>query len=141
MSLHSSQKTHNWFQCLCISFLHFSLTRMSLLSPTDLLPLLPNFLHKGINRSCTPRIISLKSCQLLTPSHISENENYFLCLRMSDPWQGAGSLKLSYIHLDCRCKGSSQELHDSVSNKMIRKVDRMSRSLKRSILHKIFWAR
>lgn len=39
-----TQDTCRWFHCLCISFLHFSLTRKSLLSHAGLQPSLPNFL-------------------------------------------------------------------------------------------------
>ncbi|KAK4806816.1 hypothetical protein QYF61_005612 [Mycteria americana] len=58
------QDTCPWFHCLCISFLHFSFTRRSLLSQAGLLPSLPDFLHMGIERSSALRKMSLKSCQL-----------------------------------------------------------------------------
>ncbi|KAK4806919.1 LOW QUALITY PROTEIN: hypothetical protein QYF61_012640 [Mycteria americana] len=63
-SLYSSQDTCPCFHCLCISFLHFSLTKRSLLSHAGLLPSLPDFLHMGIESSCVLRKMSLKSCQL-----------------------------------------------------------------------------
>ncbi|KAK4806258.1 hypothetical protein QYF61_013402 [Mycteria americana] len=56
--------TRPCFHCLCISFLHFSLARRSLLSRAGLLPSLPDFLHVGIDSFCALRKISLKSCQL-----------------------------------------------------------------------------
>ncbi|KAK4816215.1 hypothetical protein QYF61_013453, partial [Mycteria americana] len=65
VSLYFSRDTHPWFHCLCISILHFSLTRsFTLLSHASLLPSLPNFLHVGIESSCTLRKMSLKSWQL-----------------------------------------------------------------------------
>jgi len=51
-------------QCLCISFLHFSFTRRSLLSYDGLLPSLPDFLHRGISSFCILRKTYLKSCHL-----------------------------------------------------------------------------
>ncbi|KAK4806915.1 hypothetical protein QYF61_012636 [Mycteria americana] len=64
VSLYSFQDTCPCFHCLCISFLHFSLTRRSLLSHAGLLPSLPDFLHMGIESSCALRIMPLKSCLL-----------------------------------------------------------------------------
>ncbi|KAK4824038.1 hypothetical protein QYF61_009629 [Mycteria americana] len=62
--LYSSQDTCPLFHCLCISFLHFSLSRRSLLSHAGLLPSLPDFLHVEIESCCALRKMSLKRCQL-----------------------------------------------------------------------------
>ncbi|KAK4823598.1 hypothetical protein QYF61_003798 [Mycteria americana] len=63
-SLYSSQDTCPCFHCLCISFLPFSLTSRSRLSHARLLPSFPDFLHLGIESSCTLWKASLKTCQL-----------------------------------------------------------------------------
>lgn len=51
---------------LSISFLHFRWTRRSWLTHASLLPSLLHFLHTGIKRSCTQRILSSESCQLFS---------------------------------------------------------------------------
>ncbi|KAK4822109.1 hypothetical protein QYF61_010037 [Mycteria americana] len=63
-SLYSSQDTCPSFHCLCISFLPFSLTSRSQLIHTGPLPSFPDFLHLGIESSCTLWKASLKICQL-----------------------------------------------------------------------------
>ncbi|KAK4826321.1 hypothetical protein QYF61_007406 [Mycteria americana] len=63
-SLYSSQDTCPCFHCLCSSFLPFSLTSRSQLIHARLLPSFPDFLHLGIESSCTLWKASLKICQL-----------------------------------------------------------------------------
>lgn len=64
----SSQAICPWFHCLCISFSCFNLTKMSLLSHADVLHSLPDCLHMGIESSCAPRKMCLKSRQLSSAS-------------------------------------------------------------------------
>ncbi|KAK4816838.1 hypothetical protein QYF61_023902 [Mycteria americana] len=63
-SLYSSQVTYPCFHCLCSSLLPFSLTSRSRLIHASLLPSFPDFLHLGIESSCTLWKASLKICQL-----------------------------------------------------------------------------
>ncbi|KAK4805578.1 hypothetical protein QYF61_009343 [Mycteria americana] len=88
VSLYSSQDTRPLFHCLCISFLHFSLRRRSLLSHAGLLLSLPDFIQVGIGSSCALRKMSLKSCQLCSAP---------LSLRGPD-----SILRLTRIHQDCK---------------------------------------
>ncbi|KAK4811189.1 hypothetical protein QYF61_019820 [Mycteria americana] len=79
------------FYFLCISFLHFSLTRRSLLSHAGLLPSLPDFLHMGIESSCALRKMSL-SCQLCSSS---------LSLRAISQGGLEYTFRLAHIPQDC----------------------------------------
>ncbi|KAK4828375.1 hypothetical protein QYF61_026113 [Mycteria americana] len=67
------------FHCPCISFLHLSSARGSLLSHASLLPSLPDFLHMRIKSSWALRKMSLKSFQnefhqgMITAAQVATN--------------------------------------------------------------------
>lgn len=52
------------FRCLCIFFLLFRLTSRSRFSHASLLPSFPDFLHLGMESSCTLKKASINICQL-----------------------------------------------------------------------------
>jgi len=63
-SLYSSQEASPCFHCLCSSFFFLSMTSISCLSHAGLFPSLPDFLHLGIESSCSLWNTSLKTCEL-----------------------------------------------------------------------------
>ncbi|KAK4818403.1 hypothetical protein QYF61_012324 [Mycteria americana] len=91
-SLYSSQDLSPCFCCLCISFLPFSLTSRSQVIHASLLPSFPDFLHLGIESSCTLWKASLKICQLCSVP---------LSLRAVSQGGPDFTLRLTHIAQDC----------------------------------------
>jgi len=91
-NLYSTQATHLCFHCLYFSFFSFCLTSRLLLSHAGFLPLLLDFLCRGMESSCGLRKVSIKNCHfcstptfLRTLSQVISTYNFFKDLQVCSP--------------------------------------------------------